>query len=485
MLKANMSLYYKNGWTKIMKEKIKNSINNIIDIILCRASKETFYKYEKILLFLSLFILMFYYMVIFRFNDLGLVATFSWLLYPFFIALYIPLIHSAFYHIKNKEFKIKLIDIAFVIYIMFCIIATIFSETPYNSIFGNGIRNEGIFTIIFYFLVYLLGRNIVSKDNILELINFIFIFGIVQVIAGLFQSYYTWNSYFDEMAYGYASNPNMFGLLMGMLLTIAVGLYFNENEHINKYKYFYLVCIILFYTGLVLAESAGPFFSFIGMLGIMFIYYIIKKVKVKKMLLILLIFIVLFPIIEFTNRAANEYYLRDAEYKTYITNNNTDYSKLYTDVITIINKIIPKKNTETEENTSNTQNDDTKRTIDNGRIAEWKLVIKEVKKNWKNGVGLDCLNIYYNGRGYWEILDKAHNQYLDILVSIGVFGCITYLTMMIIVTLKGIKNKNAISKTIFFGFLYYSIAIFVNISTPFVAIYYYIIVGLIIGLCEK
>ena len=41
---------------------------------------------------------------------------------------------------------------------------------------------------------------------------------------------------------------------------------------------------------------------------------------------------------------------------------------------------VPEENTETEENTSNTQNDDTKRTIDNGRIAEWKLVIKEVKK---------------------------------------------------------------------------------------------------------
>ena len=469
-------------------------MNKIKDFICCKLSKESFSKYECVIIFLSLFWMIFYYLVIFWCNDRGMSLNFSWQLYPVFIILYIPLIHSFIYHIKNKNFKLKSIDVFFIFYLFFCVIATIFSEDKNKSIYGNGIRNEGLITIIMYFLIYSLGRNIVNKDNILKIINVLFGFGIWQVVAGLFQAYYTWNSDFDEMAFGFASNPNMFSLLIGMFAIMAISLYLSNFEKINKYKKYYLFCSILFYIGLLIGESAGPFFTFIGMLFVVFTYYFIKRTSIKKIFLLLIIFIVLFPTIQFSNRVVNEYYLRDAEYKKLITNNNTDYSKLYTDVLKIINIITPQKNErieeievleKTSEEIKESTNNQVINSIDSGRLDEWKNVIYKLILNWENGVGLDCLHIYYHQRGFLEVLDKAHNQYLDICVSIGIFGGIMYLVMVLTVFIKGVNNKNLIAKVVLFGFLYYSIAIFINISTPFVAMYYYIIIGLMIGLCEK
>ena len=461
-------------------------MKKIKDFICCKLSSESFYKYEYLTMFLSLFCMMFYYTLIFVFREKEIIPDFTWQLYPFFITLYVPLIHSLIYHIKNKNFKIKPLEIFLIFYLFFCVVATIFADNKVNSLFGEKTRNEGLFTIIMYILIYLLGRNMVNKENVFELINMLFAFGIINVIVGLFQSFSTWHAFFDEMAYGFASNPNMFGLLIGMLATIAVCLYLSNIESIKKYKKYYLFCSIFFYIGLLIAESAGPFFTFVGMLFIIFIYYLIKKVSLKKIVFLFIIFIILFPIIQFSNRAVNEYYLKDVEQTI---GSNDDYAKLYSDVKRIINIILPKKYNEIENVNNETENseiiNDEKNTLTNGRLAEWREVIFKILMNHENGVGLDCLHIYIYERGFLEILDKAHNQYLDICVSIGILGCFIYLSIMFIIFVKGLINKNPIVKILFFGFLYYSIAIFVNISVPFSAMYYYIVIGLLIGICEK
>lgn len=462
-------------------------MEKIKDFICCKTSKEFFYKYEKILMFIVLFWMMLYYVVVFMLKQKGVAPAFPWVLYPVFVLLYIPLIHSFIYHIKNKDFKIKLIDIFFIIYIVFCLIATIYSQNKQYSFWGKDPRYEGFVTIIMYFLVYLLTRNMVNKNNIIELINLIFVFGIIQVIEGLIQSYTMLNAYFDEMAYGFASNPNMFGILIGMLAIIATCLYLSNNESTKKYKKFYLFCSAIFFIGLVIAESAGPFFTFVGMLFIVCVYYLIKKASVKRIGILLIVFVILFPVIQISNREINEYYLDGKAYKKVISNNNTDYAKLTTDIEKIISIIIPKNDEELNDVISIDETDEEKinNSIDNGRLSEWKYVIREIKGNLVNGVGLDCLYIHYSERGYLQILDEAHNQYLDICVSIGVFGCIIYLIMLLLIFVKGLISKNPLVKILFFGFLYYSIAIFVNISVPFSAMYYYIVIGFMIGLYEE
>ena len=171
-----------------------------------------------------------------------------------------------------------------------------------NSLFGRDSRNEGIFTIIFYVLIVILSKNVVTKENVLKIINMIFGFGILQVLCGITQSYFKWFSFFDEMAYGFSSNPNMYGLLMGLLLTIALNLYLNTS------KKYYLLCTICFYIGLLLGESSGPFFMFALFALFILIYHFLKKTDRKKLILLIVILIALLPLVQFSNQYVNTKY---------------------------------------------------------------------------------------------------------------------------------------------------------------------------------
>lgn len=465
---------------------MKKIINKINEFICCKWPEEKFGKYEKVIMFLALFVLVLVYMAIFVYNHIEKRPKFSWQLYPFFIALYLPLIHSLIYHIKNKTFKIHNLDVPLLMYLLFCIISTIVAPKTKNALMGNGIRNEGLFSIIFYVLVYFLGRNMVNSKNVLKLINLIFGFGLLQVITGITQATLKIDAYYDEMAYGFTGNPNMFGLLMGMLLTTAVSLAFNKAEEINKYRKFYFICAISFYIGLILAESSAPFFVFIALLAVIIVYYLIKKTKTKNVTMFVLTIIMLFPIVQFGNGYINQKYYESIKDNPFVSK-NVDYTKLYTDITKIVKKIVPiktnvaKENSQTGQTTSNSE----QQGLMHGRLEIWKLSLNTAFKNWRFGVGMDSLYILWNTKYPVEIIDKAHNQYIDIFASIGIYGCTVYVVFIIGAIYVGIKTKSEISKSIFFGFLFYSIAIGAGISTPFVAVYYYLITGMFIGLDEK
>lgn len=452
-------------------------MQKIKDFICFKSSKEIYQKYEFILLFLSMFILVVDYAVIFTYRHFEKISSFSWQLYPFFISLYFPLIHDIIYHIKNKTYKFNIIDLGMIIYFELCLIATIFAEDMPKSILGNGIRNEGIITIGFYILVYFLAKNIVNKKNVYKIINLIFGFGLLQVAYGFAQSYLKWMAFFDEMAYGFTGNPNMYSLLIGTLLTISICLYFSKDINTKKYNNYYLICSVVFYIGLILGESSAPFFIFGLILFFIFIYGIFKKVELKKFIVIFLVICVLFPIIQFSNKYINQNYYEKNPQRA---SQNKDYSKLNTDIIKIWNKIFYIKENNEKNVEINVNNN-----VAHGRIEIWKKTFDIAKKNCINGIGLDCLSTLWAHDSICEKVDKAHNQYLDIWVSIGICGAILYVIIISIIIFKGFKSKNIVCKYLSFGCLYYSLTIVFNISTPFVATYYYIILGLIVGIEQK
>lgn len=451
-------------------------MKKISRFICFKCEKERYQKYEKFLLFLSLFVLVFDYVVIFLYRHFEKISSFSWQLYPFFLILYFPLIHSFIFHLKNKTYKFSIIDLGMIIYLELCIISTLFSKDIQKSLLGNGIRNEGLITIVFYILVYFLAKNTVNKSNICKIINMIFGFGILQVAYGIAQSYLKWMAYFDEMAYGFTGNPNMFGLLIGTLLTISICFYLSENMELKKYNKYYLLCVIIFYIGLILAESSAPFFMFCLILVFVLIYSILKQVNLKKILIILLIICTIFPIVQYSNKYINQKYYECNPEKA---SQNKDYSKLNTDIEKILGKVIINKKVESNEKN---ENSNTNNNLTHGKIEIWKKTYDVANKNCINGIGLDCLSILWAHDDICEKINKAHNQYLDIWVSIGICGAILYLVIISVVIIIAFRSKNNICKYLGLGFLYYSLTIIFNISTPFVAVYYYIIIGLIIGI---
>ena len=114
----------------------------------------------------------------------------------------------------------------------------------------------------------------------------------------------------------------------------------------------------------------------------------------------------------------------------------------------------------------------------------WKNAVKIIPKYFFVGSGVDCF--YYafeggplmspNGKIYY---DKVHNEYLQILITEGVFGLISYLGLYFVLLKKGIKNGFKYDEVIYvLPIIGYLVQAFFNISVIEVAPIFYIGIGL-------
>lgn len=82
---------------------------------------------------------------------------------------------------------------------------------------------------------------------------------------------------------------------------------------------------------------------------------------------------------------------------------------------------------------------------------------------------------------YNEVFDSAHNEYLHLLTTVGIFGLISYLSFVIGVIVHGIKhhiNKPYIV-AVLFGIICYSIQAFVNLNLPIVTPVFWALLGIV------
>ena len=103
-----------------------------------------------------------------------------------------------------------------------------------------------------------------------------------------------------------------------------------------------------------------------------------------------------------------------------------------------------------------------------------------IKEYWLTGCGLD--NFYdalpQTGNVYF---DKAHNVYLQMAVTNGIFPTIVYMFICLVIFLKGFKLKRTENYALFMAFVSYCILAFANISVIDVAPYFFVIVGILIS----
>ena len=81
--------------------------------------------------------------------------------------------------------------------------------------------------------------------------------------------------------------------------------------------------------------------------------------------------------------------------------------------------------------------------------------------------------------------DKAHNVYLQIAITNGVFALIIYLCLMAIIFFKGLKIKDKVYISLLMAFIGYCIQAFANISVVEVAPTFFVVCGLLLGKIEE
>lgn len=354
------------------------------------------------------------------------------------------------YKIVKKTYKIKIYDLLLLGMIIMGGIASIFALKPLISIFGFPGRYEGYLSILYYFSLFML-CSFVKREDKKKIINII-------LFTGLFHVFYSYLQLHDNpsvtitrrlgviWATGLTYNPNFFGSYMILCLGYALGLFIEADN--KKQKIIFGIILSVLYYGLLISNTTSCMIALI-LIAINITIYLIKKKEYEKLLILIILFIFIS-----------------------VTVMNLDQTTLFKDLI--------KTKNETVEIVKGNIND----SFGTKRIKVWRKTMEVVPKYLVHGAGIDSYYYIFGkeplfiGRFFY---DKAHNEYLQILVTQGIFSLIFYLLFYLVIVLRGIKGtKERNSMYLLLPVAGYLIQAFFNISVIEVASIFFIALGLLV-----
>ena len=379
------------------------------------------------------------------------------------------------YKVIFKKVIITKSDIFLYIFMFFTILSTIFATNTEVALFGYPGRFEGMYTLLFYCFLYLNCKLLRDKTDVKYLIKMLVSVAIIHFLVVIMQL----TGIYGELIYQYTSgdaiglteNCNFLGSLMCLISSICLCGYllYNKKENQN----YFLFILIISYSTLLLANSSGPFLSFLVTLILVIIVLLIKKLfNFKKVLIVLVIVVTLYPVCLFK---------KDEITPEIILNVKTVWNLVFKNDEKSLDSDF---NSESDTNKEN--NNFEIRKLGNGRIKIWINVWKLIEEKPLLGYGPDNLGLVYEkSSDDTKIADKAHNIYLHILVSSGAFALLSYLLWIISTIYLGLKSKNTTVLILCFGIIAYSIQGLFNINVSEVTPYFYITLGLMMFLIDE
>lgn len=450
-----------------MKEKDKQN-NSKIKKILYIIHEVIFKCRPIIILGIIILIPIIYVLYIFNVNRYivpELIQTdivFSLDIYYRYFLVILAVMH--FYEIIYNRKKPNISDLFLYLFLIMTIVSTFFAYDLETALYGFPYRNEGVYTLLFYGFLYLNCKEINNEKYVLRMSRiiifyaFIHLYAVVLQITGIFENVFF--KYNTDDAIGLTDNCNFLGSLMCMLSMITSAAFILK---IQKRSIYYLIFFIISYVTLLFANSTGPFISFVFTFVLFIVYGLVKKCLVKKnAIIITLLILVLYPVV--------------LSYKDDIT------TEIKSNVMYFVNKF----QGENKNDTSDKMEGLTGYQLGHGRIRIWTNVWKVVKESPWIGYGPDNLAYpYYDMIEQHRIVDKAHNVYLHIWSSSGIFALIGYLGLVILNIKDGFKSKNPLVICLLFGIIAYSVQATFNINANEVTPFFYIFMGFMVGLVNK
>ena len=352
-----------------------------------------------------------------------------------FLNLFISIVLVSMKYKRNK------IDIFLLLIMVFGIISTIFSHNFNMAVFGEDGRYEGILTICYYISLVFLSSYVKEKDKKMIVYTIVFT-GLVQLIYG----FYYKHKYNVPYIIGFTTNPNFFGTYILMCLCYCIGLFMD-----NKNIYLKIILLFLIYTftlGLLTINTLSALVGLIGVVLLLIIYSI--KMKYLKQYLVIVATILLSLCLA--------------------------HCLKMTDLLNDLFKTVGE--------TTNIVSGDLDDNYGTGRLYVWKRSVPLIPKYMIKGIGVDNFRYIDNGKAIRNkagIFDKAHNEYLQIIITTGIFSLLSYLALHIIIVLNGIKSSFKNKKIyLLVPIIGYLIQAQFNISVIEVAPMFYIGLGLLV-----
>ncbi len=322
--------------------------------------------------------------------------------------------------LKKGYFKKKTIYFLMIVFVVLLIISTISAMDVEMALYGKRGRDEGLFLTVYYMTIMAIG-SVLDKKNRKKVIIFALILGAIQCVIAFFQVYEapfvrTARHYigrrngkktYQIWATGFLGNPNFLASYILLCLSYAMGLFTDEKS--RKKSIIYLLLMVLFFGGLLICNTMSCVVGLIAVIIVVIIFTLVKKRFWKLGIIVVTIIATTFAVIG-TGKTT---LVKDFQEMTHQTsemakgNVNGDYGT--------------------------------------HRVYIWQNVLKVAPRFLWHGAGIDnfchafddgCLKSEDKTQTY----DKAHNEYLQILLTEGIFALITYLAIVGFALYRAIKN---------------------------------------------
>lgn len=359
--------------------------------------------------------------------------------------------------VNYQKLKLDNKDYVILAFAVLVFISTMLSSKVKISILGETNRYEGMIAFYTYILIYFCAKKFLKYKNNKILLNILHAIYIVISILGILQYYIKLPTnalipIFNKGTCGTFGNTNFMGSFISMGIPIFIITYITKNNKIS-----FCTSLLVFFN-LIACQARSGWIAFAIFSVLMLIYLIKNKNKeyAKRALILLVCFITIFGVI---------YLPQSSKVRIKIEQVKNDVTVVKTSGI-----------------------DDK---LGSNRIQIWKVVIELIEKhpifgvgtdNLKNGVGENLtetsIDFIQRAKG---IMDKAHNEYLHIAVTIGIPALILYLTFIALVILPNIKKifKKESIFIILSVIISYLAQAFFNISTIGIAPLFWVALGIL------
>ncbi len=379
----------------------------------------------------------------------------------------------------NKKSSILVPSLIMLIIIIINVLAFISSpyinaHTPSKQfnylLFGPLGRNEGIFVwlvnLIFLFSAYFAINTIREIKIFLKvsilMANVVAFDGLLQFLFGK-DILFLWARPIERYRYCFSllGNQNFVGNFLSLLMPISLGIYFLIE---NKYKYaalIYYLSTILQFSCLLCSRTRGAWIG-VGFSLLLVVVLSIKyadKSYYKRLITIFIGFIAVFLVI-----------------------NNVSDGAIYTRASSLTSNV---KAAISGDETSGTK-----------RIFLWKHSIKYIEKRPVLGWGTNSMPLFFkvspktalkNWGNSNIIVDKAHNEYLQMAADTGVPALFLYIGLLVLIFIYGLrsfsrmhKQNNVYLLILITSIIGYSISLFFSFAILTYSTWFFIIIGVML-----
>lgn len=355
---------------------------------------------------------------------------------------------AVFYKQYRPQKNFLLIAIGTLVFV--AALATIFGVNPVKSMWSNFERMEGLITYLHLFAYFLVMGSVLQKSDWTILFNFF-------VAGGLFEGVY---SFFQKLEVlvprsfqggfrvdGTIGNPSYLAAYLMFVFGFCVLLWINAKKKSSKYYYAFaglFTLLIIFFTasrGPALGIIMGAFLA--GLLYLIFKKSITDKERTYKKVAVILL-VLLAAIIGSLLLLKDSKFVKSSEILARLTSLSF-----------------------------------TERTI-SARFTIWGMSWQGVKERPVLGWGPENYGVvfskYYQPELWWQEpwFDRAHNVVFDWLISAGILGLLSYLSIFATALYYLWKNyskkivffeETLLITSLFFAYFFQNLFIFDNIST--------------------